>query len=147
MLDFHTQETEFSDESAQLVLRMIRLGNVPAAFCQILGLDAGAADRWAHENAQFAADYEKAKMIGADAMINECVAIADRIDLKADAKKVMIDARQKCAAQWYPSKYGPQADKTPTGGIQALVKMDYHKLDAAKKAAVDKFFGTDDDDD
>ena len=140
------REIAYTEDAASEVLRLTRLGNVPLQYCALLQLDNGAPDRWAHENPTFAAEYDKARLIGADAMMSECVHIADRPDLKADAKKVMMEARKNCAALWNPSKYGPQADKQPTGGIGAMINMDYHQLDPVKKAAVDKFFGTDDDD-
>lgn len=143
MIDFRP-DTAITEAHSAEVLRLVRLGNAPSTFCAMLGIDSGAPDRWAFDDAEFAAAYHRAKLIGADAMVNNCVQIADRGDLKADAKKVMIDARMKLAAIWNPARYGPQADKNGSQ-IQAHIHVPYAELSPEKKAAVDKFFGTDDD--
>lgn len=130
------------------VLQQTRAGMLPHEYCGMSNAvprDPACVDLWAAENPDFAAQLAAARKAGADALMARCVYIADRNDLKADAKKVMIEARMKAAQQWNPDKYGPQADKNPQTGISALVHMPWDQLSEANKASVNKFFGTDDD--
>lgn len=137
---------QFDAATLEKALTAIRRGIVPHQFCYELNMEIDTLDTWANNDADIAQKLATAKCIGADVMMSECIAIADSISYKADAKKVMIDTRQKMAAVWNPAKYGPKADKDPGSGIQAHVHVPYKDLPADKRAAVDKFFGTDEDD-
>lgn len=137
----------FSPEKAAAALQRIRAGEAPAQFC-FPGMtypdDASVLEVWNQQNEEFAADFAAAKRIGADAMVNYCLSIADNDRFKPDARKLMIDTRMKLAAIWHPAKYGAKAE--PLSGIQALVNVNYNDLDPSKRAVVDKYFGTDDED-
>lgn len=125
MTDYFATESAYTAETAAEVLRLIRMGVVPAQFSDALGLDISAPDRWAHENEGFAALYAEAKLVGADAMMSYCIAIADKTDvaLKADQRKLMIEARKQCAALWNPDKYGPKVEKAPGPTINLHAPM------------------------
>lgn len=54
----------------------------------------------------------RARENGVEAHLEEIVSIADREDLKADDKRVRVDARVKRAQMIAPRKYGPKLDVT-----------------------------------
>ena len=130
------------------VLARIEAGEVPAEFCSPHFSDvpdtAGVIERKAHEDAEFADKLATAKRLGAQAMLAECKEIADRPNLRADAKKVMIDTRMKLVAIWNPKQctVPPKTDKEPQG-VQAHLHVPYEQLSAEKRAEVDRFFGLD----
>ena len=137
-----------TDAMTAEVLRQTIAGFLPHEYCGRVTntpFPPASISLWAAEDATFAEELSKAQHVGADALIARCAQIADTPDIKADQKKLQIDIRVKTAGLWNPLKYGPQAEKAPAAGINALVNMNYADLSPAQKAQVDKFFGTDDD--
>lgn len=140
-------QAPFNEEKASNALREIAKGLVPHAFAGMsyaLPDEPDDLDRWASEDPNFAARYEAAKRLGADAMVAYCVSIADSPAYKADMKKVMIDARMKLAAIWAPDKYSPKVINEHTGkngGPLSVIHRPFKSLTATEQADLEKRFG------
>lgn len=63
-------------------------------------------DAWLLKHDEFSLQYARAIAARTEAQAEEIVEIADRTDLTADNKRVMIDARKWVASKLLPRKYG-----------------------------------------
>lgn len=100
-------------------------------------------DAWCLKHEGFASQYARACDIRTEAYAEEVVDIADRDDLPADQKRVMVDARKWVACKLLPKKYGDavtlKGDKD--NPLRMLKVQDFSEADllaiAAGEAALD----------
>lgn len=137
-------EEPFDAKKAAESLRCIRMGLVPVEFCSTSSTYPEyphTLEEWAVANPDFAQDYANAKLIGADAMVHNTIRVSKDMLIKADTKKVQIEAIMRIAALWNPDKYGPKADPSASRGLHAMLHVPFDQLSADKKSEVEKFFG------
>lgn len=88
---------------------------------QIEGMEGFPAretiDVWVLRHEDFAGQYARACEARAEGFAEELVEIADRADLPADQKRVMVDTRKWVASRILPKQYGEKAEVTHRGSI------------------------------
>lgn len=83
---------------------------------------------WLAEDEVFAAQYARAREEQADHYADEIVDIADRPDLKAEDKRVRVDARKWVASKLKPKKYGDKVTQEHTGPGGGAVRIEVEWL-------------------
>lgn len=101
---------------------------------QILASDArypspATFSKWLRNNDEFEAAYLRAKAFQADFMAEEMLAIADRRDLEAHDKRVMVDTRKWLMAKAKPRRFGDQLDITSKGEALAAPVLNQVTID------------------
>jgi len=86
--------------------------------------------RWLADEreAEFCAQYTRARAAGDDAMAEDIQDIADDDTLKPEDRKVRIDARKWLLGKRQPKKYGDKIEHEHRGGV-ALIPMQPHDDD------------------
>lgn len=97
---------------------------------------------WMDEDQDFASRIARARVIGAEAIAQECLAIADtpvigeevKIDPEGDMevkrgdmlghRKLQVETRLKLLAKWFPQRYGDKLTQEHTGPNGGPVQMD-----------------------
>lgn len=122
----------YSTEAAEAIIDWIAQGKPLRAFCRRRGSPAWrTVYDWLEANADFAARFARARDMGADAIAEEALAIADtplegvrREEGGKDGskrvyedmlghRKLQVETRLKLLAKWNPKKYG---EKLAVGG-------------------------------
>lgn len=105
-----------------------------------VGVPESTARLWEDEDAAIAAQYARAREIGFDAVADEALEIADKVNEDAQSRRVRVDTRKWLLAKQAPKRYG---DKMTLAGDpeQPLMKMTEEQLDAALAAALAREHG------
>lgn len=133
----------FTDELADDLIKWISDGKTLLAWCREPGRPSHhSVYRWIRDDNDFAQKMNLAREIGADAIADECMQIADTMldavileesgqgtkTTKSDAlghRKLQIDTRLKLLAKWHPKKYGDKielsGDKEKPLSVSAIV--------------------------
>lgn len=106
----------YTDEHKDRVLTGIASGKTLSALCRERGMPSRlVVVRWRKEDPEFAAAYEEARKIGAEALADEIIDIGeqtpervnDRVDTGFVAwQKLRVDLRLKTIAHLDPTRYG-----------------------------------------
>ncbi len=106
----------FSEEHKDRVLTGIASGKTLSALCREPGMPSRLTIvRWRKQDPDFAAEYDEARRIGAEALADEIIDIGeqtpDRVNGRVDAgfvawQKLRTDLRLKTIAHLDPSRYG-----------------------------------------
>jgi hypothetical protein len=67
---------------------------------------------WLADDAQFSAQYARAREMQAETFVDEGIEIVDRDDLKPEDKRIRFDARRWYASKVLPRKYGDKLELT-----------------------------------
>lgn len=116
----------FDQAKADEICRRLSLGEPLAAICRDLDIGRTTIYDWQRDNLQFAEHIARARVVGWDAIADECIAIAEDgtndFAEKTDPKtgksylafdsehvqrsKLRIETRLKLLAKWDPKRYG-----------------------------------------
>lgn len=98
-------------------------GKTLAVCCAELSLSAYVVLNWVRADAERSAGYDRAQAVSAEIYVQECVPIADELDVDPQQKKVRIDTRLKIAGKWDKRKYGEQSGVSINLGSNSLVAI------------------------
>lgn len=107
-----------SDELIDKIINLVLEGKSIAGICKMEGMpDKSTVFRWMMDDDDFATKCARAKEIGAHAIAEETIAIADNAMDRTEVEKarVQVQARQWYASKLNPKKYGDKLDVTSGG--------------------------------
>lgn len=133
------RKSRFSERMPEVkksIIDRISAGEPLRAICREDGYpSAQVVYDWIEKDEEFALRFARARDIGADAIAEECLRIADspltgeETEVDADGKvvkvkradmlghrKLQIETRLKLLAKWNPKKYGERIDHTSSDG-------------------------------
>ena len=104
--------------------------------------------RWVNEDAEFRDIFQRARVAGADIMIEECLELADeaaKVALDPEcgsaavaAKKLAIETRLKVAARFAPEKFGDRVRQdvagVPGAPLERKITLDPEQLEQIREA-------------
>lgn len=124
------------------ILMHVSSGQTVRAFCRDNDIHFSIVYEWARTDEAFAGDLEKARLIGADALADEILEIAEEPEEGEETeegfgpmgrtsktkrgdmlghRKLKIYARLQLLAKWHPTKYGDKpAEKNPAGNNDSI---------------------------
>lgn len=117
-------------ELVEQCLTLITQGVTMSDACRTVGIDRRRWQTWVSGDPDLAREYRDARAIGADAIADDIIRIAD--DTKADTAEVAksrlrTDVRLKLLAKWQPDLYGDKVDvrhQGPDGGAVQVAHFD-----------------------
>lgn len=127
----------FSQELADRICDHIAAGESLRSFCELDDAPCKkSVMRWLRQNPEFSAQYARAREEQAESQVDKIIEIADDPTIKADDKRVRIDARKWHAEKMKPKKYGP-VTKTELTGIDGgpIQLNDMSMNEAARRLA------------
>ena len=143
----------YSDALADDIVERIANGETLRAICRDSHMPTwSAVYRWISENEGFATAMNHARELGAEAIAEEALAIADTPEIGEETeddgerlkvrrgdmlghRKLQVDTRLKLLAKWHPKKYGDRSAVELTGADGGPVQIDETKR-AARVAAL-----------
>lgn len=104
--------------------------------------------RWVNEDAEFRDIFQRARVAGADIMIEECLELSDEASRLAldprcgsasvAAKKLAIETRLKVAARFAPEKFGKRIQKEvagiPGASLESKITLDPEQFEQIREA-------------
>lgn len=104
--------------------------------------------RWASENPEFRDIFQRARVAGADIMIEECLELSDEASRLAldprcgsasiAAKKLAIETRLKIAGRFAPEKFGKRIRQDiagiPGASLESKITLDPEQLEQIREA-------------
>lgn len=104
-----------------MIVEHISRGGMLAELCREFGVDRGLVYDWINKDPDFAARMERARSLGADAIAEQALAIADQTELDTgdggrpnkewmQRSKLRVETRLKLLAKWHPKKYGEKLE-------------------------------------
>lgn len=129
-----TRESTFTDEVAEEICNQIAEGVPLRQICRQDKMPSWrTVYRWLEEQPEFSARFARARDIGADAIAEEALEIADTpvegVETTTDKngasekrgdmlghRKLQVETRLKLLAKWNPKKYGNKVDLTSSDG-------------------------------
>lgn len=115
-------------EIVEQCLSLITQGVTMSEACRTVGIDRRRWQTWVSGDPDLAREYRDARAIGADAIADDIIRIAD--DTKADTAEVAksrlrTDVRLKLLAKWQPDLYGDKVDVRHQGPDGGAVQVAY----------------------
>lgn len=129
-------------EVIETILAHLADGKSMRSVCRMDGMPKmTTVFKWLREDAEFAKHYAQAKKEGVEAMLEDCLEIADdgrndfmetqygqKVDREAiERSKLRVDTRKWFASKILPKKYGEKVEQTlkgdPTAPLQTRVVM------------------------
>ncbi len=141
-------------DTADQIIEWISSGDTLRAFCRQEGMPHyGTVYNWINKDADFAERFARARDIGEEVIIQECLEIADdaRNDWmdkfnkegdvdgrKFDAEhvqrsKLRIETRLKLLAKWNPKKYGDRVTNQLVGPNDGPIKTEATVVDVHER--------------
>ena len=120
--------TKKTPELIETVLSRIALGETMTSISRDLGFSPDAWALWMKADPTLATAYYDARSIGADAIADDVLSIADSAPLTpVDVAKARLrtDVRLKLLAKWQPDKYGDKVDVRHQGHDGGAVQVAY----------------------
>lgn len=120
--------SDYTPEIADAIIDWISAGKPLREFCRNESIAWRTVYDWREKEADFSARFTRARAMGADAIAEEALEIADtplegvrtEIDSEGDTKevredmlghrKLQVDTRLKLLAKWQPKKYGERLE-------------------------------------
>lgn len=140
------RQSTFNEKDAAEIIGRLSKGEPLAAICRDEWLPAiRTVYDWKDANAEFAADFVRAREAGFDAIAVDCLRIADgksspeeraqaevdyastgKTPLPSDAQRdrIRVETRLKLLAKWDPKRYGDKVALVGGGGGDAPVKFE-----------------------
>lgn len=110
---------------ADQILEHIANGMSEREMVQIKGIPSRTVIRkWRDENAEFDAQYARAREIRADLYANDVIDIADDDDIDPQRARNQIDARKWAAGKMAPKTYGDRTIVQGTGDKDDAIHID-----------------------
>jgi hypothetical protein len=134
-------QSVYKPEVAEELIEWLASGQTLRAFCRLPDKPSWRAIYdWIDANDEFASRIARARDLGADAIAEEALSIADTtvegVVLTTDDKgtkvvrgdmlghrKLQVDTRLKLLAKWNPGKYGDKIEQTLRGDVSAPLKF------------------------
>lgn len=118
--------SEFSQETADYICEQLIEGRSLRSICLEDGMPAGSTVcRWLSANDEFRKQYAHAREMQADALFDDCLAIADGTagihGLDVQDRRLQIDTRKWMAGKLASRRYGDKLDVTSDGQAMGLV--------------------------
>ena len=120
--------TKKTPELIETVLSRIALGETMTAITRDLGFSADVWAKWMKADPALATAYYDARSIGADAIADDVLNIADNADETAVGvakSRLRVDTRLRLLAKWQPDKYGEKVDVRHQGHDGGAVQVAY----------------------
>jgi len=121
-------ETKRTPELVEQILLMIIGGKTMTDACREHGIDRRRWQVWLKSDPDLARDYHEARSLGADAIADDIIDIADTTaaDTAEVAKaRLRTDVRLKLLAKWQPDRYGDKVDVRHAGHDGGPVQVAY----------------------
>ena len=107
--------------SARLI-EFLSEGNTLAEFCRREGIGARTVYDWLRKDADFAADYARARETGAHVIADDLLRIADgATEDDVQASRLRVDVRKWLLARWLPKAYGDRQTHDAGDGVKVVV--------------------------
>jgi hypothetical protein len=134
------RHTEFTLEMGERILEWIADGKTLSDFCRQDNTPAWrTVYHWLEANSDFQAAYARARDLGADAIAEDALRIADsplegktvtkvagvtteRIEDMLGHRKLQVETRLKLLAKWNPRRYGEKVELNGPGGGAIIIK-------------------------
>lgn len=121
-------------DTRDAILAGLMHGRTLASLCDELKIDFSTVWRWEQDDEEFRNASLRAREVGTHHIADDCVRIADDVEIDPQNKRIMVDTRLRLIGKWNAKAYGEkvQADLTTNG-------KDIHSSDnetAAKLAAI-----------
>ena len=122
------RHTDYRPKTADAIIEWIANGRPLREFCRQEGMPAWrTVYDWLEKNEEFSARFARARDMGADAIAEEALAIADTpqegeitttdeegVSVKREDmlghRRLQVDTRLKLLAKWFPKKYGDKLE-------------------------------------
>ena len=123
-----------TDLNADLLCTGLGVGTPLLQLCRTYGLSSFMVYQWLREDPAMAERANIAREIGADALADEILPIADNEDSDPRSRKVRIQARLDLLKVWHPSKYGERI-QVDSRNLNANLDVSDDPLEAARQYA------------
>ncbi len=139
----------YSPALAETICARLACGETLQNICKAPSMPARASVyRWVNEDAEFRDIFQRARVAGADIMIEECLELSDEASRLAldprcgsasiAAKKLAIETRLKVAARFAPEKFGKRIRKDvagiPGASLESKITLDPEQLEQIREA-------------
>jgi hypothetical protein len=126
----------FTTSIAKQICDRLSTGEPLAEICRDEEMPAvRTVSDWKKSNAEFAADFARARDEGYDALAAQCIAIADderhdwvlsqkgeiTNDVAIARARLRVDTRMKLLAKWDPKRYGDKVELEHSGKVEVEV--------------------------
>ena len=134
--------TKKTPELIETVLSRIALGQTMTSITRELGFSADAWALWMKADPDLATAYYDARSIGADAIADGILTIADEVTastVEVAKARLRTDVRLKLLAKWQPDKYGDKVDvrhQGPDGGAVQVAHTNVADIAAQMRAVL-----------
>lgn len=136
------RRSTYSIKTADAIVQWISEGKPLRQFCRENGLTWRTVYNWLEADTDFASRFARARDIGADAIAEQALEIADtplegvrtetttgedgntkevREDMLGH-RKLQVETRLKLLAKWFPQKYGDKTEHTINGPVSLELK-------------------------
>jgi hypothetical protein len=136
----------YTTEKAEEIIQWISEGKPLRQFCRDRGIPWRTVYSWLEAEEDFAARFARARDVGADAIAEQALEIADtplegvRLETREGKKpkevredmlghrKLQVETRLKLLAKWFPQKYGEKTEHTINGPVALSISQTDSKL-------------------
>lgn len=129
--------TKKTPEILAEILTLISEGKSARKACKQAGISSFTWLKWLKEDEDLSLQYARASELGADALADECLEIADNPKIDPAKGRLQTDIRKWNAAKNAPKKYGDKQQVEVTGNLVTndLSKVPQNVLLAAAEVA------------
>jgi hypothetical protein len=116
---------DFRQDIADEICQLLISGESLRRICENEAMPSrGRVFQWLAENDTFANQYARAREMQTEALVEECLEIADDPEIDAAQARIRIDTRKWLAGKLRPKKYGDKLDVDVAGSVTINIAAD-----------------------
>ena len=97
---------EYSPELGEEICKYVSSGITVSALCEALRINHNQLYKWLDSQPEFAQDYDRAKQVSSDFLVEEMKLLADDETLDPRSRQIRIETRKWIAGKLKPRKWG-----------------------------------------
>lgn len=134
--------SSYNDQVAAEIIDRLSTGEPMKKICKDDHMPAYITVlRWQRAHPEFGNLTARAKIEGTHVLAEECLEIADDLDLDPQHKRVMIDTRIRLIGKWHSKAYGDKVEVATTGEISVSHTLDISNLSSEELDVLEKALG------
>jgi transposase-like protein len=109
--------TKFSESLFSAICERLSNGEFLAAICRDVGVSRDTVREWCRQDAELDARFKDARLLGADAIVEDGFRIVDNVEEDPASRRVRSEYRLKALAKWFPQQYGDKVQTEHSGAL------------------------------